>query len=295
MENKRTSLKDINTIKAIPNPLRVCCLTDDRVVIGNKNGCFLVDVIDDKIIQKINKFNYSESKNLLDLRVCQKRQTIVTYRNKTVGIYNGKTGKKEWLGRAQNSIKYIDFCSLNSTLFVCYGGTSCLGNGEQPDNTITRCDYTNKKECCRDLFLNKQNCVFLTVDPKEEKIFTVDTFGRACFCVVKDAQVHEKKIEVPGGGDGIYDCFYSPDGSCIAVTNCLYVAFVDPNKESKKHPDFYFGCRYGLGGTIQFHPNSKVLGLLYSTQERGKDKVYLIYWDIKRQEEIGQCCQLKKF
>jgi len=178
---------------------------------------------------------------------------------------------------------------VNSTLFVCYGGTSCLGNGEQPDNTITRCDYTNKKECCRDLFLNKQNCVCITVDPKEEKIFTVDTIGDACFYAVKDAQVDEQ-IVVPGGCNGIYDCFYSPDGSCIAVTNCEFVAFVDSNKESKKqkYPSFCFRDSYGLGGTIQFHPNSKVLGLLYLTRERGKDKARLIYWDIEMQQEIGR-------
>ena len=288
MENKRTSLKDIKTIKAIANPLRVCCLTDDRVVIGNNKGCFLVDVTRDRIIQQINRFNYSKSKNLLDLKVCQKRQKIVTYYDKTVEIYDGKTGKKEWSAFAEKPIKDIDFCSLNSTLFVCYGGTSCFGNDEKPDNKITRYNYTNKEESCRDLFLSNQNCVCVTVHPKEEKIFTVDTFGGACLYALKDAQVDEKKIVVPGGSNGIYDCFYSPDGSYIAVTNCLYVAFVDSNKESKKHPDFCFGDRYGLGVTIQLHPNSKALGLLYLTQERGKDKARLIYWDIEMQKEIGR-------
>lgn len=270
--NVESKLDIIGEITAVEKPYKVRSFGKDRAIILGKDRCSVVDLAENKEVQKVCSISHGFHRML---QFSFHTQGIILSSGDVARLYpiNIKNNMEKWDTVEQDSIRSATFSLHEEALYFCY---------KNQTQSITKYNYATRK---RENIVCNKGCCAMGMHPKEKIMCVVGNIGNIYFHDI-DSMALKKSIMLPI--PSCFFCEYSPDGSCIAVSGGNGILIVDPSKDEEEDDCWHYleHDKYETLKKIVFHPEVAVVAGLFDAITNVGVKRILHCWDIKTQQIV---------
>jgi hypothetical protein len=282
MEDNTLSKNDtssiIKIVDCVKKPKKALYINkaQDKIFVSHENGCSIIDIKENREIQKISKF----SCNCLAADV--KTEQVAFSRDKTIVIYNTKTAQYEWRQKTKKTIRSFYFVPFDKTIFFH------LGVLDEGYGVVKRYNYVTNK-CSEDYISFKQYYKSFVFHPTKQIICWVE--GHTAFLYNSfDFNIKLQSINLP-----CTSSYYQISSkNFLAVANALRdeIIVIDIHKSNdnwlsiKRRNERFLKMLFCSEGRVLV----TISRLIKKKQKKEGDnnKRMVCFWDLKAEKGIFQ-------
>ena len=253
-------------IITIENPRGGQYVCQNKIAIINKERRSYVLDLNTKKEQTITSSSFYSDYNYPI--ILSKNNKIITYNERTLSIYDIKTG--EYKKKESLNLRSLEWDSSNNTIFF------------SELNNITQWNYNNERETTDIL---KNDVKVIAIQP-EQKIICSTNSREIFLHDLNDNNLPIIKTIPYTGFFCLHFYKFSPDGSYLAIGNSKKIMIINLKNNTNKHESLLIKDAKEFFKKILFHPNNLILAILCTHNIEdisGKifPQYFVRYYDIK--------------